>query len=86
MHCLAVGQHQWYDFGVGASPVLVYFSGDWDVHWGITGVLTHSRFPDSLAVLPACFFPGATGASALGRGCGDLRKRSGVGLSGMGVS
>ena len=22
-------------FGVGAPPVLVYFSGDWDVHWGL---------------------------------------------------
>ena len=20
-------------FGVGAPPILVYFSGDWDVHW-----------------------------------------------------
>ena len=25
--------------GVGAPPILVYFSGDWD-HWGVTGVLT----------------------------------------------
>ena len=24
---VAVGQYQWYHFGVGAS-------GDWDVHWG----------------------------------------------------
>ena len=31
---VAVGQNQWYHFGVGAPPVLVYFSGDWDVHWG----------------------------------------------------
>ena len=31
---MAVGQNQWYHFGVGASPILVYFSGDWDVHWG----------------------------------------------------
>ena len=31
---MAVGQNQWYHFGVGAPPVLVYFSGDWDVHWG----------------------------------------------------
>ena len=21
-------------FGVGAPPILVYFGGDWDVHWG----------------------------------------------------
>ena len=27
-------------FGVGAPPILVYFSGDWDVHWG-HGLLTH---------------------------------------------
>ena len=31
---LAVGQNQWYHFGAGAPPILVYFSGDWDVHWG----------------------------------------------------
>ena len=30
---MAVGQNQWYHFGVCASPILVY-SGDWDVHWG----------------------------------------------------
>ena len=29
-------------FGVGAPPILVYFSGDWDVHWGY-GLLTHSQ-------------------------------------------
>ena len=29
---MAVGQNQWYHFGVGAPPVLVYFSWDWDVH------------------------------------------------------
>ena len=39
---MAVGQHEWYHFGVGAPPILVYFSGDWDVHWGY-GVLTHSH-------------------------------------------
>ena len=38
---MAVGQHQWYHFGIGA-PILIY-SGDWDVHWGITGVLTRSH-------------------------------------------
>ena len=27
-------KNQWYHFGVGAPPILVYFSGDWDVHWG----------------------------------------------------
>ena len=39
---LAVGQNQWYHFGVGAPPILVYFSGDWDVHWGY-GRLTHGH-------------------------------------------
>ena len=29
-------------FGVGAPPILVYFSGDWDVHWGY-GLLTHGN-------------------------------------------
>ena len=29
-----MGQNQWCHFGVGAPPILVYFSGDWDVHWG----------------------------------------------------
>ena len=32
MDKMAVGQNQWYHFGVGAPPILVYFSGDWDVH------------------------------------------------------
>ena len=31
---MAVGQNQWYHFGVAAPPILVYFSGDWDVYWG----------------------------------------------------
>ena len=30
----AAGQSQWYHFRVGAPPILVFFSGDWDVHWG----------------------------------------------------
>ena len=25
-------KHQWYHVGVGAPPILVYFSWDWDVH------------------------------------------------------
>ena len=31
-----------YHFGIGAPPILVYFSGDWDVHWGYGG-LTHGH-------------------------------------------
>ena len=30
-------QNQGSHFGVGAPPVLVHFSGDWDVHWGYRG-------------------------------------------------
>ena len=29
-------------FGVGAPPILVHFSGGWDVHWGY-GILTHGQ-------------------------------------------
>ena len=37
---LAVGQKQWYHFGVySAPPILVYVCGDCDVHWGY-GILT----------------------------------------------
>ena len=39
---VAVGQNRWYHFGVGAPLILVYFSGDWDVHWGY-GSLTHGH-------------------------------------------
>ena len=40
---MAVGQNQWYHFAAGAPPILVYFSGDWDVHWGTIWVLTHGH-------------------------------------------
>ena len=39
---MAVGQSQWYHFRVGAPLILVYFIGDWDVHWGY-GILTHGH-------------------------------------------
>ena len=39
---MAVGQNKWYHFGVGAPPILVFFSGDWDVHWEC-GILTHGQ-------------------------------------------
>ena len=39
---MAVGQNQWFHFRVAATPMLVYFSGDWDVHWGY-GILTHGH-------------------------------------------
>ena len=44
---MAVGQNQWYHFGVGAPPILVYVSGDWDVHWGY-GLLTHGHMARSI--------------------------------------
>ena len=31
---LAVGQTMGSHCGVSAPPILIYFSGDWDVHWG----------------------------------------------------
>ena len=46
---------QWYHFGVGAPPILVYFSGDWDVHWGYD--LDFDPWPFSLEPAwgpPAC--------------------------------
>ena len=39
---MAVGQNQWYHFGIGAQPIFVYFSEDWDVRWGY-GILTHGH-------------------------------------------
>ena len=41
---MAVGQNQWYHFGVGA---VVYVSGDWDVHWQY-GILSHGHIGSSL--------------------------------------
>ena len=38
-------------FGVAAPPVLVYFSGGWDVHWGY-GILTHSQFEKVAVQIP----------------------------------
>ena len=39
---LCTGQNQQHHFRVGAPPILVYFSWDWDVHWGY-GLLTHGH-------------------------------------------
>ena len=41
---MAVGQNQWYHFGVGAPLILGFFSGDWDVHWGY-GFLDFDPWP-----------------------------------------
>ena len=51
IHYMAVGQNQWYHFGVGAPPSLVYFCGDWDVHWGY-GFLTHDHIAAHLHKIP----------------------------------
>ena len=45
-----MGQNQGYYFGVGALPMLVYFSGDWDVHWGY-GLLTRGHLTMERTVL-----------------------------------
>ena len=37
-------------FGVGSPPILVDFSGDWDVHWGY-GILTHGQIRPNRALL-----------------------------------
>ena len=61
----AVGQNQWYHFGVGAPPILVYFSGDWDVHWGYDSDLTHGQESTCEAVtLPRLKFRRAFGGLA----------------------
>ena len=39
---MAMVQNQWYHFGIGAPPILVYFRRDWDAHRGY-GVLTHGH-------------------------------------------
>ena len=39
---MGVGQNQGSHFREGAPPILVYFGGDWDVHWG-HGILTHDH-------------------------------------------
>ena len=44
---MAVDQDQGYHFGVGAPPILVYFSGDWDVQRGY-GILTHGHMEQTL--------------------------------------
>ena len=37
---------------MGAPLILVNFSGDWDVHWGLTGVLTHGHPSDLRMPVP----------------------------------
>ena len=56
-----MGQNQWCHFGVGAPPILIYLSWDWDVHWGY-GILTHGQplcliFAPCIKVLAADYKP-----------------------------
>ena len=58
-------------FGEGAPPILVYFSGDWDVHRGY-GILTHGGlwdWGDGLARSAAsCSAEGMTPSQTIGDG------------------
>ena len=38
------------DFGVGAPPTLVCFSGDWNVHWGLTD-LDFEPWPNRMGLI-----------------------------------
>ena len=52
---VAMVQNQWHHVGIGVPPSLIYFSGDWDAHWGY-GVLTDghvSGHGEHFANLPA---------------------------------
>ena len=49
---MAVGQNQWYYFGVGAPPILVYFSGGLGCSLGGTiWILTHGHIEKIIADL-----------------------------------
>ena len=63
---VTVGQNQWYHSGIGAPPLLVYFCGDWDVHWGY-GILTHGHIPWRPKPSPIVRFT-ACGISSLAAG------------------
>ena len=43
LHLTTWSKNQWYHFWIAAPPILVFFSGDWDVHWGC-GVSTYGYF------------------------------------------
>ena len=54
---MAVGQNQCYHVGVGAPPILVYFSGDWDVFlkvWDFDPWLhVHTTQPQNAGPMPS---------------------------------
>ena len=62
-------------FGVGALPILVYLSGDWDVHWGY-GILTHGQMCFQVAERPC-------GPCLEHMRCPAGRMRSGVAMCGL---
>ena len=57
---MAVGQNQWYHCGAGAPPILVCFSGDWDVHRGYR-LLTHGHMLAIVWVLSMGWFHSHSG-------------------------
>ena len=70
---MAIGctNYQLYHFGVGASPSLIYFSGDWDVHQGY-GNLTHGQLEALGSAKEGVLYrrsrgPSADGENACGR-------------------
>ena len=71
-----MGQNQWYHFGVGAPPILVYFSRDLDFHWVYDLALTHGLLEIVSARHLRCATPRcATGqppGEFPGHGVGDI--------------
>ena len=70
--------------------ILVYFSGGWDVHWGVTGILPHGHWCNGL--LSTRFQPagcrGQVGAAGVGAGLSSgtrLGPRS-LGAGGFGAT
>ena len=80
---MAMGQHQWYHFGVGAPPILVNFSGVWDVHWGY-GVLTHSHIHMCLQGVSYLQPEGPKGKPGRRAGGASQQFREGFGLPDLG--
>ena len=56
---------------MNSPPILVYFSGDWDVHWGY-GLLTHGHILHApkgtrwVVCTPPCSHPSKGGAAPRG--------------------
>ena len=50
---MAVGENQWYHFGVGAPPILVYFGGDCHIFASFS---QRFRLPEAEPSLPTAAF------------------------------